>query len=76
MHLVFDDVDESGYARSVSLVDVTGETLWTRTPTLGSTHDAWTRAEIVGDLVLASSWSGFLVTFDDSGKEVERVFTK
>jgi hypothetical protein len=70
MHLEFEDVDEYGYARSVSLVAVSGETLWTRTPPFGNANDAWTHAEVV-----ASSWSGFLATFDATGKEVKRVFT-
>lgn len=52
-----------------------GEVWRARPPGVGS--DAWTEARIVGDAVIAVSWSGFEVRLDlATGKEQSRRFMK
>lgn len=70
------DVDQSGYWRSVSLLNDDGVEVWTPTPPTSEPGDVWTGADLRDGQVVGWTWSCYLVTFDAAGKAVSSVFTK
>ncbi len=54
-----------------------GTHVWDAPPPLPTSPDSWTQAALDGALVVAYSWSGFVVKLDlDSGREMSREFVK
>lgn len=52
-----------------------GDVVWTAK--LPDSPDAFVRISLEGKMILANSWSGFLLKLDaHTGKEIERVFVK
>lgn len=68
--------DGLGYAESTRRGS-DGSVRWTAIPPKVEPQDAWTVVRLEGPLVIANSWSGYLVQFDlETGDEIARTFTK
>jgi hypothetical protein len=74
--VLLDYMDGPNVFANLFRVTADGDELWRATPP-DTGPDAWTRARIDGNQVVAGSWSGFEVRFDlATGREISREFTK
>jgi hypothetical protein len=62
---------------NLSRVRADGTEVWTAPPPLPTSPDAWTQVRIESGLVVAHSWSGYVVHLDvETGQERLREFVK
>jgi hypothetical protein len=72
--VLLDYLNDPGVHDNLFRVRPTQEVVWRVTPP-GDDPDGWTEARIEGDMVIARSWSDYVVRFDvETGKELSREF--
>jgi hypothetical protein len=70
------EMTEDGYASNLVRRDDDGTLCWQLIPPEGAT-DAWVEMRVDGDILVATSWSGWSIRYDiNSGRERGRTFTK
>lgn len=69
--------NDMGYAASITRRRPDGSSVWTVLPPEGSRQDSWVAVRLEGPLVIANSWSCYLIHLDlETGREIVKKSTK